>query len=324
MFSFSAVPHRRACAMHGEFAHGDCRGNVLVPCLAPGSTPRESLLTAASSAPSPNRLIAALPRSQRARLLRACEPVEMAFGEVLCEAGRPYRHAWFPHTGLISQVSTLNGHNPIEMGLIGQEGMLGATVLLGVDEVPIRAVVQVPGIAMRIPVARLRQELHDGPGLRKVLGRYLYLRLVELSLTTACTRFHNIDQRLSRLLLLTHDRARADRLHLTHEAVADMLGVRRSGVTVAAGALQADGLIAYSRGKITILDRPGLESATCECYGMFNGRRDQLQTDNPGENVMNRDQLKARVKKIRGRIKEIAGRSVGNMQLEAKGKGAGR
>jgi CRP-like cAMP-binding protein len=253
-----------------------------MPYQVPGSTPRESLLTTVSSAPSTNSLIAALPHSQRARLLRACEPVEMSFGDVLCEAGQPYRHAWFPHNGLISQTSTLNGHNPLDMGLIGQEGMLGATLLLGVDEAPLRARVQGPGLAMRIPVTRLRRVLGDSPVLRKVLGRYLHLRLVELSLTAACTRFHQIDQRLARLLLLAHDRAQADRFHLTHEALADMLGVRRSGVTVAAGALHEDGFIAYSRGEITILDRPGLESASCECYGKLNGRRDQLLTDNPG------------------------------------------
>lgn len=235
-------------------------------------------MNAMPAAPSPNILIAALPRSQRTRLLRTCEPVEMLFGDVLCEAGQSYRYAYFPHSGFISQVSAFDGHKPLETGLIGQEGMLGATILLGVIEVPMRAVVQGSGIAMRIPVTSLRRELRDSPGLRKVLERYLYLRLVELSLTAACSRFHLIDQRLARLLLLTHDRAGAEHFHITHETLADMLGVRRSGVTVAAGTLQADGVIGYSRGKITILDRPGLEFASCECYEELNGRRDQLQT----------------------------------------------
>jgi CRP-like cAMP-binding protein len=237
-------------------------------------------VAAVPSAPSPNSLITALPASQQARLLRAGEPVELASGDVLCEAGQPYRHAYFPHSGLISEMSALDGHNPLEMGLIGQEGMLGATVLLGTAEAPLQARVQGPGLAMRIPIARLRHELRDSPALQRILGRYLYLRLAELSLTAACMRFHQIDQRLARLLLLTHDRAQADHFRLTHETLADMLGVRRSGVTVAAGALQADGLIGYSRGEITILDRPGLESASCECYGKLNGHRDHLLTDN--------------------------------------------
>lgn len=228
----------------------------------------------------PNDLIAALPRRQQAGLTSACEPVELLLGDVLCEAGQRSRYAYFPHSGLISQVTALDGHKPLDMGLIGREGMLGATVLLGVDEVPMRAVVQSPGIAMRIPVGLLRRELRNSRGLRKVLGRYLYLRLLEVSLNAACTRFHQIDQRLARVLLLTHDRSRTGSFHLTHEALADMLGVRRSGVTVAAGALQAAGVIGYSRGEITILDRPALESASCECFGKLNGRRDQLHGRN--------------------------------------------
>lgn len=232
--------------------------------------------------PGPNKLIAELPSTQRARLLEACEPAKMLFGDVLCETGQPSRYAYFPHSGLISQVSTLNGHRSFEMGLIGPEGMLGLRVLLRTDEAPMRAVVRRPGTAMRIPFASLRRQLRGSPGLRAILERYLYLRLVELSLVAACTRFHQIDQRLARLLLMNHDRSRAESFHLTHEALANMLGVRRSGVSVAAGILQAQGIIAYSRGEITILDRPGLESASCECYGTLDGRRKQLQKNDRG------------------------------------------
>lgn len=228
--------------------------------------------------PGHNGLIAGLPRRQQTRLLQACKLTEMAPGDVLCEAGRPYRYAYFPYNGLISHVSTMDGHNPLESGLIGHEGMLGATLLLGIAEVPMQAIVRSAGIAMRISVARLRQQVRDNSGLRKVLGRYLFLQLVELSLAASCTRFHQIDQRLARLLLLTHDRAQVDHFHLTHETLADMLGVRRSGVTVAAGTLQTDRAINYSRGEITILDRPALETASCECYWKLNTRRDQLQS----------------------------------------------
>lgn len=237
-------------------------------------------MQATLTAPGTNSLIAALPPSQQARLLQACEPAEIMPDDVLCEAGQSYRYAYFPQNGVISQMSTLDGHKPLEMRLIGYEGMLAATVLLGVQEVPMPAIVQCPGIAMRISIARLRRLLRKSPELRKVLERYLFLQLLELSVTAACTRFHSVDQRLARLLLLTHDRTRTKRFHLTHESLAAMLGARRSSVTIAAGALKTNGVIDYLRGEIRILDRPGLESASCECYERLNERRDLLQTSN--------------------------------------------
>lgn len=229
------------------------------------------------TAASTNSLIAALPRNQRARFLQACEPAEIMPDDVLCKVGQPYRYAYFPQNGVISQMSTLNGHKPFEMRLIGYEGMLAATVLLGVREVPMPAIVQCPGIAMRISIERLRRQLQNSPELRKVLEGYLFLKLVELSVTAACSNFHSVDQRLARLLLLTHDRTRTKSFHLTHESLAAMLGARRSSVTIAAGALKTNGFIDYFRGEITILDRPGLESVSCECYERLNERRDMLQ-----------------------------------------------
>jgi CRP-like cAMP-binding protein len=228
-------------------------------------------------AASNNALVNALPRRCRDRLVNACAPFELVFGERLCDAEQPHRHAYFPESGLISQVSTSRDHHPLEMGVIGREGMLGASLVLGINVAPMRAVVQGPGIAMRIPAARLQSELRDSPILRKVLSRYLYLRTVELSLAGACMRFHQIEQRLARWLLLIHDRVQADHFHLTHEYLADMLGVRRSGITVAAGNLQARGLIKYTRGEITVLDRPGLEMASCSCYATVNRRQADLQ-----------------------------------------------
>jgi CRP-like cAMP-binding protein len=261
-----------------EFALSRRPGAFLVPILA--TVALQSIrLAAILSTGIPNALIAAVPRRQRDRLLRCCEPFEMEFGTTLCDAEEPYRHAYFPRSGCISLVSALPGHNPLEVGLIGHEGMLGATLLLGIETVPMRAVVQDPGMALRISAAGLRRVLRDSPGLRKVLGRYLYLRLVQLSQTGACTRFHQIEPRLARWLLLSHDRAQGDRFHLTHEYLADMLGVRRSGVTVAAGGLQARRLIRYTRGEITILDRPGLEAASCGCYAALNGRHARLRGD---------------------------------------------
>ena len=213
-----------------------------------------------------SRLIEGLPSKQRKQLLNGCEPVDLVFGNVLHEANQPIRHVYFPLSGFVSLVTTLDGHQPLEMGLIGNEGMLGATLALGIGQAPMRAVVQGSGSALRISSQLFKQELLSSPALLRALKRYLYVVMTQLSQSAACTHFHEIEPRLARWLLMTHDRAHADHFHLTHEYLADMLGVRRSGVSIAAAAMQARGLISYSRGEIHILDRPGLELAACECY----------------------------------------------------------
>ncbi|MGQ0697744.1 MAG: Crp/Fnr family transcriptional regulator [Panacagrimonas sp.] len=214
-----------------------------------------------------NRLIAGLPRKDRERILKRCEPVDMVFGEILCEPEQAYRHIYFPLTGFISLVATVGKHPPLEMGLIGAEGVLGATMVLGVDTAPLRAVVQGSGTALRMTPVQFRRELRDCPALLRTLNRYLHVLMAQLVQSSACIHFHEVEARLARWLLMTHDRAHADHFHLTHEFLADMLGVRRSGVTIAAGALQTRGIISYTRGEIRILDRKGLEAAACECYG---------------------------------------------------------
>jgi CRP-like cAMP-binding protein len=211
-------------------------------------------------------LIEGLPSKQRKLLLKGCEPVDLVFGTVLCEADQLISHAYFPLSGFISLVTMLDGHQPLEMGLIGNEGMLGATLALGVNQAPMRAVVQGSGTALRISSALFKQALVDCPALLRALKRYLYVLMMQLSQSAACTHFHEIEPRLARWLLMTHDRAHADHFYLTHEYLADMLGVRRSGVSIAAGALQQRKLISYSRGEIHILDRAGLEAAACGCY----------------------------------------------------------
>lgn len=216
-----------------------------------------------------SRLIEGLPSKQRKQLLYGCEPVDLVFGRVLHEANQPIRHVYFPLSGYISLVTTLEGHQPLEMGLIGNEGMLGATLALGIGLAPMRAVVQGSGSALRISSQLFKQQLLSSPALLSVLKRYLYVVMAQLSQSAACTHFHEIEPRLARWLLMTHDRAHADHFHLTHEFLADMLGVRRSGVSIAAAALQARGLISYSRGEINILDRAGLEQAACECYAVL-------------------------------------------------------
>lgn len=223
-------------------------------------------MAAATPVPISNRLIASLPRSERERLLAGCDPVDLVFGTILCEPDRPYREVYFPLNGFISLVEAVRGHAPLEMCLIGNEGMLGATMILGVPAVPLRAIVQGAGSAWRMSAQQFQRELTDSPHLRRALGRYVYVVMTQLSQTAACTYFHEVRPRLARWLLMTHDRAHADHFHLTHQFIADMLGVQRSAITIAAGALQKKKLIRYVRGEISILNRRGLEDASCECY----------------------------------------------------------
>ena len=216
-----------------------------------------------------NHLLDALPLRERKRILAACETKEVVFGSVLCEPDNRYRHVYFPLTGIISLLASLRGHPPLEMGLVGNEGMLGASLVLGVAKAPLQAVVQGTGTFLRLSSTRLQRELRECPVLLSQLKRYLYVRMLQLSQLSICTHVHAIEPRLARWLLMMHDRAHADHFHLTHDFLAGMLGVRRSGVTIAAGALQSRDLISYSRGDIRILDRQGLESTSCECYDIL-------------------------------------------------------
>jgi CRP-like cAMP-binding protein len=220
--------------------------------------------------PVTNRLIDGLSHNDRKRLLQHSSTVDLTFGQILCGPRQAAKYAFFPLTGFISLVTTLDGHPPLEMGLIGNEGMLGSTLALGVDKSPLRAVVQGKGTALRIAVPRLRRQLRLGPSLLKALHRYQYVLMEQLARSAACTHFHIVEARLARWLLMTHDRAHADHFYLTHAYLAGMLGVRRSGITVAAGRLQRKKLIRYTRGEISILDRKGLETVCCECYDAAN------------------------------------------------------
>ena len=213
-----------------------------------------------------NCLIDSLSAETRKRILKLCAPVELAFGTVLCEANQPLRHVYFPLTGFISLVAIVNDHPPLEIGLIGNEGMLGATLALDVTSARLRGIVQGPGTALRMTAAQLRLLLRENRALRRTINRYLFVLLAQQSRSIACTRFHEIKSRLARWLLMTHDRAHADHFYLTHQYLADMLGVQRSAVTIAAGALQRNKVIRYVRGEIIVLDRRGLEAASCECY----------------------------------------------------------
>lgn len=218
------------------------------------------------ASPAVNRLIDGLPRRHRDRLLEQCTPVQLVFGDVLSDARAPAKHVYFPLTGFISLVASVSGEPPLEMGMIGNEGMLGATVTLGVNATPLRALVQGSGSARRLTIARFRRELGQCAELRRTLDSYLFVLYEQLAQTAACNSFHEVQARLARWLLMTHDRAHGTRFRLTHLFLAEMLGVRRSAVTIAAGELQRSRLIHYTRGRISVLSRRGLEAASCECY----------------------------------------------------------
>ncbi len=213
-----------------------------------------------------NHLIERLPRKDRTRLLAVCEPVQLVLGEVLCEPGKATRYVWFPIDGFISMVAPIDAKPALEVGMVGREGMLGAQLALGVATVPLHALVQGAGSALRVGATAFRAELARSPALQRVLNRYLYVLMAQLTGSAACLRFHEIGPRLARWLLMSQDRAHAARFHVTHEFLAYMLGVRRVGVTAAAGTLQQSGLIEYHRGEMAVLDRKGLEAAACDCY----------------------------------------------------------
>ena len=211
-------------------------------------------------------LLATLPRRDYLRLLAGLEPVTLSFGEVLYEAGDPIRHVYFPGDSLVSLLTLADGHLPLEVGLVGHEGMVGVPLALGIDVSSARALVQGAGTAMRMTAARFRKEFRQSPPLQRELHRYTHVLMVQVTQTAACNRFHVVEARLARWLLMTRDRVRSEQFRMTQEFLAHMLGVRRVGVTKAAGALQQRKLISYNRGKIRILDPEGLEAASCRCY----------------------------------------------------------
>jgi CRP-like cAMP-binding protein len=216
--------------------------------------------------PAQNHLIQRLPLSNRRQLLSVAEPVTLVLGDVLCQRGAPTRHVYFPVDAFISLVTAVDAHPSLEVGMVGREGMLGAPLALGIAAAPWRSVVQGAGSAWRIAAVPFRRELAASVALQRGLQRYLFVLLAQLATSAACVRFHEIGPRLARWLLMTQDRAHADRFAVTHEFLACMLGVRRVGVTQAAGALQRRGLIEYHRGRVGVLDRAGLEAAACSCY----------------------------------------------------------
>jgi CRP-like cAMP-binding protein len=229
-----------------------------------------------SETPLANRLLAALPKKEYQQLLPELEPVTLTFGDILFEPGDNIRHVYFPNNSIVSLLSAVGEREHVEVGMVGSDGMAGLPVFMGVSKSRTRGLVQGEGGAMRMKATALRKEITNGSSLQKLLHRYTHALLTQISQTAACNRFHLVNPRLARWLLMTHDRIEGDEFRLTQEFLSKMLGVRREGVTLAAGILQKQKLIRYSRGRIRILDRAGLERASCNCYAMVKDEYDNF------------------------------------------------
>jgi CRP-like cAMP-binding protein len=216
--------------------------------------------------PTTNRLLEALPRGDLGRILAGCESVELAFADVLYTPRERLAHVYFPIRGSISLIMPVDDSDALEVGIVGNEGMFGLPLVLGVDVSPVRAVVQGAGSALRMGGPQFMRELGRSQALQRAIDRYIFVHLSQVAQTAACMRFHVVEARLARWLLMTQDRAHADTFHVTQEFLAFMLGVRRVGVTKAASSLQQRSLIQYSRGNLTVLDRRGLKAVACGCY----------------------------------------------------------
>ncbi len=222
--------------------------------------------TALARSSTRNQLLAALPPREFARIAGGLEEVTLTYGQVLYEPGEPMHEVYFPSDCLVSLLTLVEGHRALEVGLVGREGMVGARLALGAANSSVRALVQGTGTAMRMSSTRFMREFRRCPSLQRSLFQFTDSLMIQISQTAACNRFHIVEARLARWLLMTAERMASSEFHLTHEFLADMLGVRREGVTVAACALQQRKIIHYRRGDITILDTPGLEAASCSCY----------------------------------------------------------
>jgi CRP-like cAMP-binding protein len=219
-----------------------------------------------AASPRRNHILAALSDAALRRVAAAGETVELVSGQVVYEQGKVERYVYFPMDAYLSQISSLDDKTRIEVGLIGAEGMLGASSLLGIGISPLHTVVQGAGVALRLEAHRFIQGLARDPGFHTVVNRYLYVRLSQLGQMIVCVRFHTVEQRLARWLLMTRDRAGSDTFKLTHQYLALMLGVRRVGITQAATHLQNQKLICYHRGSITVVNGPQLQATSCDCY----------------------------------------------------------
>jgi CRP-like cAMP-binding protein len=226
----------------------------------------KGLLIEAKPAASENRLLAALTERSREAFLECCEPVTLNAAEILCRSGEPIHYVYFPLDCCLLQMTGFDSSERLEVGMVGDEGMLGVSLVLGADVWPQLALVQGPGTALRMGAAAFRRNCRENVNLRQEVHRYVNVLMSQLARAISCTHYHVVEARLARWLLMSRDRAHTHQIRLTHEALSELLGVRRAGVTRAANSLRGRKLIRYSRGHITIMDASGLEAAACSCY----------------------------------------------------------
>jgi CRP-like cAMP-binding protein len=230
----------------------------------------------APGSPRDNRLLAALPRASYDALLPSLEPVPLPLGMAVYESGGAQGYVYFPTTAIVSLLYVLEDGSSAEIAVTGNEGLVGIALFMGGETTPSRAVVQSAGAGFRLRASVMKKEFETAGPLQHLLLRFTQALITQMTQTAVCNRHHSLDQQLCRWLLLSLDRLPANKLVMTQELIANMLGVRREGVTEAAGRLQAEGLIEYSRGHITVLDRPRLEARVCECYAVVKKEYDRL------------------------------------------------
>lgn len=226
--------------------------------------------------PRQNHLLAALPAADFERLQSGLRLVPLPLGEALYESGSELRHVYFPTTAIVSLLYLMADGASAEIAVVGNEGIIGISLFMGGETTPSRAVVQSAGHAYRLAGNVLKEEFNQGGAMQHLLLRYTQALLTQMAQTAVCNRHHSVNQQLCRWLLLSLDRLRSNELRMTQELIANMLGVRREGVTEAAGKLQKLGVIRYARGKITVLNRPKLEEQCCECYAVVKKETDRL------------------------------------------------
>jgi CRP-like cAMP-binding protein len=230
-----------------------------------------------SHAPEQNHLLAALAPDERVRIFPHLQPVALPLGKALYESGDVLRHVYFPTDAIVSMLYVLENGASAEIAVVGNEGLIGIALFMGGGTTPSRAIVQSAGHAYRLSGQRLKDEFHRSGGLQLLLLRYTQALITQMAQTAVCNRHHSVDQQLCRWLLLSLDRLQSNKLVMTQELIANMLGVRREGVTDAAGKLQKLGVIHYVRGHITVIDRPKLEQLCCECYSVVKRESDRIE-----------------------------------------------
>jgi CRP-like cAMP-binding protein len=233
-------------------------------------------VTTTANLPKKNHLLAALPEAQWQRLLPQLEWVQMPLGQVLYESGKTLSHVYFPTTAIVSLLYVMENGASAEIAVVGNEGLVGISLFMGGESTPSRAVVQSAGEGFRLESESIKDEFGKAGPVMHLLLRYTQALITQMAQTAVCNRHHSLDQQLCRWLLLSLDRLQGNELVMTQELIANMLGVRREGVTEGALKLQHDGLIRYARGRITVLNRKGLEKRTCECYAVVKKEYDRL------------------------------------------------